>query len=103
RQLAKVINSQGPDAPADIGHGPQRNQSSRSRTNVKIGQRRGVSLIFRHEFHNYPVLIYRRIDSRDLPLPVSIVERVFDLIRSYAQGVSFVAIDVDDYLRAADE
>jgi hypothetical protein len=102
-QLAEVVDSERADATADFCDRAKRHELAASGTNEKLGQRLGVALEFRQQFHDDPVLIDVRKDGRDLALAISAVERVLNLVSSNAQGTGFVAVNLHPDLGTADE
>src|SRR5450432_592247 len=75
---------------------------ARSGMNVEEAERIEILLVLRLQLHHHPVLIVWRVDGRDLPRAVCIVERILDGARGDAERGCAIAIDVDGYLRILD-
>src|SRR5258708_3248595 len=69
---------------------------------IQQRERRRIGLELRRELEEHFVFVHRRVDRRDPPRAVRVVERVLDLVRGDAERGGLVAIDLHVHLRAAD-
>ncbi len=86
-------------------HRAERHQlSARRRRGVHVQRRKlvGVSLIFRFQFQDHPILVIGRENRGNLPLPVGGIQRVLDLVHGHAKGRGRIAVDVHVDLRIPD-
>src|SRR5262249_2331787 len=73
RELAEVTDGEGTDSPRNTCNCPQWDEMAASRSNIKFGDSGWLSLVFREQFHDDPVLVHRRINGRNLALTVCVV------------------------------
>ena len=83
----------------DSRHRVQRDELARRGTDVEQRQRRRVALELRRDAHDDLILIVRRVDLRDLPRAVGVVERRLHLIRGQAERRNPVTVHLDPNLR----
>ena len=98
-QLAGMIDAQRPEARFQPRHRVQRHQLAAGGLHVEHRERLRPQLELRQQFHDDLVRVAGRIDRRDLPRAVRVVQGQFDLRRRNAQRRGLVAINLHIDLR----
>ena len=65
------------------------------RADIEQRHRRRIALELRRDAQDDLILIVRRVDLRDLPRAVRVVQRVLDLVGGQAERRELVAVHVD--------
>ncbi len=79
----------------------ERHHLALARANVEIAQRRRIALILRQNLEDNVVFVRGRLDGGDPAISISIVQRIRNLVGSYADRERAVPIDIDVEARAA--
>ena len=100
RQLAEVIDLERPDVGLQPGDRLERDRAARRSSGRSSSDIAAGSLLeLRRDPQDHLILIVRRVDLRDLPRAVGVVERVLDLVRGQAERRQLVAVHLDGDLR----
>src|SRR5262245_46093563 len=81
----------------------ERNQAPGAGFEIQKRERLRIGLILRHQLEHDLVFIDIGIDGRYPARTVSVVQRIFDLVRIHSHGGGLVAVDLDVDLRALDQ
>ena len=100
--LAEVGDGERADGRAQLGDGLQRDEFAFAISQVEQGERSGVAEVFLLQLKNDGVLVGGGVNRGNLPRAKRAVEGLLNLLGVEAERGRFVAVDVDDQLRAGD-
>ena len=100
-KLTLVIDHERGEPALDLGHGGERNLGVVGAAHVDAAEVGRITLILGPDFENDAILVALGIERRDLPLGVSIVERIGDVLHAHAQPRGGGPVDRNADLQAA--
>ena len=100
--MAAVVHAQRADVIRRRCDGSERDQRPFLRAEIQQLERGWITLVFRKQLEDHPILIVGRVDRRDLARAVRVVQRLLDLLHRHAQGGGAVAVDPHAHLRVLD-
>ena len=98
-----MVHAQRTDGSCHTGDGIKWHQLASRRADVELLESARTALVLGLHFQDHGILIGRRIDIRNLSVPIGGIQRVLDLLGRDAKRLGPIALDVDVDLGTRDQ